>query len=236
MPGAPERPAEATPAGFWQRTAAWTLDAAVVAAPAYWLARGAVDAARPAWHAFADALEAALAPALRRVLDGATPLEAATGLLADPSLSTAADALRAALVQGLVPPLCAFVPLALVWHVGFERSRWQASPGKRALGLRVVAASGGRPAAWRSVWRFLAGAASWLSLNLGHALAALPPRHLTLHDRLSETRVLARRAGLPGWAKAWLLLLALLLLAANAWLLLALDAAMQAALERALRA
>ena len=235
MPGTPEHPTDAAPAGFWQRTAAWTLDAAVLAWPAWWLSRTAADAARPAWREFADALAAAFEHPLRRVLDGATPLEAAAGLLADPSLSTAADALRAVLLQSLVPPVCAFVPLALAWHVGFERSRWQASPGKHALGLRVVAASGGRPAAWRSAWRFLAGTASWLSLNLGHAAAALAPRHLALHDRLSATRVLARRAGLPGWAKAWLLLLAMLLLAANAWLLLALDAAMQAALDRVLQ-
>src|SRR5690606_22646483 len=101
----------------------------------------------------------------------------------------------------LAGPLAAFALLAFAWHVGFERSCWQGTPGKRALGLRVADAAGAPPAAWRSAWRFLAGSASWLTLNLGHALAAVPPGRAALHDRLSRTRVLARDAALPGWAR-----------------------------------
>jgi uncharacterized RDD family membrane protein YckC len=236
MPAQPEPAADAAlPAGFWQRAAAWTLDAALLAIPAWWLTRPAMTAAAPAWRRAGDALSLAVERPLRALVDGAGAPDAAMRMLADPALTDAAAALQQALVRSFAAPVAALALLAFAWHAGFERSAWQASPGKRALGLRVVDRAGAEPALWRSIWRFFAGTASWLTLNLGHALAALPPRHLALHDRLSGTRVLAGRAGLPVWAKAWLLLLALLLLAANVWLLLELDALVQAALERALR-
>ncbi len=236
MPIRPEPAAgTALPAGFWQRTAAWTLDAALLAVPAWWLTRSTMAAAAPAWRRAGDALSLVFERPLRALIDGAGLPEIAMRLLVDPALTAAAAALQLALVRSLAMPVAVFALLAFAWHVGFERSSWRASPGKRALGLWVVDRAGGEPALWRSLWRFFAGAASWLTLNLGHAWAALPPRHLALHDALSGTRVRARRAGLPAWAKAWLLLLAALLLAANVWLLLALDALVQAALERALR-
>lgn len=224
------------PAGFWQRAAAWTLDAAPLAWPAWWIGAGTWPPAPAHWQRFAAALSAAFERPLRWLLDGDTPLQAAARLLVDPALPDVARTLGEALARSLAGPLAAFALLAFAWHVGFERSCWQGTPGKRALGLRVADAAGAPPAAWRSAWRFLAGSASWLTLNLGHALAAVPPGRAALHDRLSRTRVLARDAALPGWARAWLLLLALLLLAANAWLLMALDAVAQQALQRVLGA
>jgi hypothetical protein len=234
MPNRPERTPDAAPAGFWQRTAAWTLDAALLALPAWWLSRVSIAAVAPAWRQAGEALSLAAERPLRLILDGRSPLQAAVELSSDSTLSTAADAVQLALVRTFAAPVGVFVLLAFAWHLGFERSSWQASPGKHALGLHVSDRDGHKPAAWRSAWRFLAGAASWLTLNLGHALAALPPRRLALHDRLSGTRVLARRSGLPAWARVWLLLQLLLLLAANVWLLVALDAAVQAALQRVL--
>ena len=235
MPNRPERTPDAAPAGFWQRTAAWTLDAAMLALPAWWLSRVSIASVEPTWRQAGEALSLAAERPLRSILDGRSPLQAAVELLSDSTFSMTADAVQSALVRTFAAPVGVFVLLAFAWHVGFEHSSWRASPGKRALGLYVADRDGGKPAAWRSAWRFLAGTASWLTLNLGHALTALPPRRLALHDRLSGTRVLARRAGLPAWARAWLLLQLSLLLAANAWLLLALDAAVQAALARVLQ-
>ena len=81
----------------------------------------------------------------------------------------------------------------------------------------------------RSLLRNLAGLLSWLSLNFGHALAAVPPQHRALHDYLAGTQVLAHAAPLPRWARAWLVVQALLLLLAFAcamnWMQGALDAA-----------
>jgi hypothetical protein len=61
-------------------------------------------------------------------------------------------------------------------------------------------------------------------------MAALPPRYLALHDRISGTRVCLRSdqaKALPLWAKAWIALQLLALLAANAWLLRVAMQAMQ---------
>ncbi|MGN6512819.1 MAG: RDD family protein, partial [Lysobacteraceae bacterium] len=99
-----------------------------------------------------------------------------------------------------------------------QRGPWQASPGQRALGLAVARVDGAPASAARLAWRYLAASLSWLTLNLGHALALVPP-HRALHDLVSGTTVSDRSgaAGLPGWAKAWLLLQGLLLLALLGW-------------------
>ena len=233
-PATPEPAAGPRPAGFWQRSAAWSLDAALLALPAWWLA---APARRHGLHAFdqvADILAAATADAMRQVADGAPPLQAALALAADPAFARATALLHAALFDLLATPLLAFVALAFAWHVGFEASAWRGSPGKRALGLRVQDAHGRPLGLAGAALRFVAGTASWLSLNLGHAMAAIPPRHLALHDRLSGTRVLARTGVLPAWAKAWLVLQALALLAGCAWLAASLQAALQAALDGSL--
>src|SRR5690606_12838978 len=123
----------------------------------------------------------------------------------DPALLAAAGALQSAVFALLSVALAAFVPLFLAWCVAFERSRWQATPGKRALGLRVVAADGTRAGLGAVVLRFVAGTLSWLTLNLGHLMAALPPQHAALHDHLSGTRVRLAddvREALPAWAVA----------------------------------
>lgn len=231
MPATPEG---LRPAGFWQRYAAWSLDAALLAIPTWLLAHGAFAASLPAWRRFADALTSLFGNALQAAVAGASPLQASLGMLADPLLPTVSGLLHAALWSMFAWPLAVFVLLAFAWHLGFERSRWRASPGKRALGLRVTDATGAVPRFTRSLARFSAGGLCWLTLNLGHAMAALPPSHLALHDRLSGTRVLAGTQALPAWAKAWLWLQLAAFIAANAWLLQRVDAALQAALDAAL--
>jgi uncharacterized RDD family membrane protein YckC len=123
--------------------------------------------------------------------------------------------------------------VALLWHVGGERSRWQGSPGKHALRLRVVDADADRrPTLAQSLLRHVAGALSWLSLNLGHALAAVPPQRRALHDYLARSRVVSDGDGqLPAWARAWLWLQVLLVAAAIGWLLQREFAALHAGLD-----
>jgi uncharacterized RDD family membrane protein YckC len=89
----------------------------------------------------------------------------------------------------LVPWCVAYAQLAFAWHVAGDLSPWRASPGKHALGLRVEALDGAAPTAPQAMLREAAGALSWLTLNLGHALALLPPRRQSLHDRIARTRV-----------------------------------------------
>jgi len=225
------------PAGFWRRYAAWSLDAVLVAVPVLLFAWPGLGGRVAAIGAAFEALSATLAS---RMADGLvsmqSPLLLARQWLQDPALRDAATALQSALGALLLPPLVGFVAVALVYDVAFERSSWRATPGKRALGLAVVDDAGRRLKAGHALLRFVAGALSWLTLNLGHALAALPPGHLALHDRVSGTRVVrtAPGAAVPAWAKAWLMLQLFAFVAANAWAFAALSQAMQSALERAL--
>lgn len=222
------------PAGFWVRAAAWTLDAVPTFALAVLLSLPSLRALPVALAHASQALADTLAQALLRALEpGATGLLALMGLWRDPALLASARALTHALLAGLTPTLLWFAALTCAWHVLGECSRWHATPGKRALGLTVAGADGRAPGLARSLLRNLAGALSWLSLNLGHLLAALPPAHRALHDRLAGTQVLGPETPLPRWAWAWLALQALLGLLALGWAAERLSAALEAALLRA---
>jgi uncharacterized RDD family membrane protein YckC len=222
------------PAGAWRRYAAWSLDFALLAAlttGATWTRLVAAwQAATSEWLRLSSLLGRALADGmLRAPSSGALAGE----LLADPGVQAAAAGVQHAITRLLLGWLCGYALLAAVYHVGFERSRWQGSPGKRALRLRVVdARDDGPPEAWRSTVRHLAGALSWLTLNLGHALALLPPRRRALHDWLSGTRVVsgADSDALPAWARAWLALQVVAVFALLAWGLQRYLAALQVAL------
>lgn len=69
----------------------------------------------------------------------------------------------------------------------------RATPGKRALGLVVTDAAGGRLGFGRATARWFARALSTLPLSLGYALAAVPPRKRALHDLVTGTQVVRRR-------------------------------------------
>jgi uncharacterized RDD family membrane protein YckC len=210
------------PAGVLERYAAWSLDAAAIGALATVL-----DWTRliTGWHASTAAASQLLATVQARlfgILAGGVSADAATStLLHDPAIVAAAGTVQAALVGLLLPWLLAYAGLATLWHIGGERSRWMGSPGKHALGLRVVDVGRDRqPAFGQTVVRHLGGTLSWLSLNLGHAVAALPPQRRALHDYLAGCRVLSDHPqSLPAWARAWLWLQLALVVAAFAWLL-----------------
>jgi uncharacterized RDD family membrane protein YckC len=227
---------DGTPAGFWARYAAWSLDAACL------LPLVALLGAVKFGHALATANAAlhTITSAMPRLLESAmvappSPVALAQQWLTDPVLTAASNQLQAALATLLLLPVLLYALLALPWAVLFEQSRWQATPGKRALGLRVTDTQGRRLLAGHALQRHLAAGLSWLTLNLGHALAAVPP-HLALHDRISGTRVVSSTpsARLPGWARAWLLAQLLASVVAVGWLFLWLQAAMQATMQQAL--
>ena len=222
------------PAGFARRCVAWSLDAvppalATLALCGPRIAAGTAQASQ-AFDALAGAMARTMADGL---LAGGTPIGLARAWLSDPAQRAAVTSLSDAIGNLLCTPLLVFALLSLAWFVGFEASSRQATPGKRLLGLRVVDGQGRGIGLLRAVLRHVAGALSWLTLNVGHLLAALPPSRLALHDRIAGTRVVqAADAGpLPAWARAWLGLLALVAVAAPAWLLVAASAAMQRAFD-----
>lgn len=226
------------PAGFWRRYAAWSLDAALIAVPVLlfgWrpLAAGSARIAK-AFSGLADAAATALMDALTAP---GTVLAAWLQLTTDPRLHAGARLLVDAVASAMGPPLAAFVILGLLYHATCEAAPWQATAGKRALGLQVADDAGRRASPARVLLRHLAGALSWLTLNLGHALAALPPQRRALHDRIAGAQVLQTsgdRRRLPAWARAWIAAQALAAAAATVWLLAAMQAGLQAAVDRTL--
>lgn len=229
-------PAERALAGVLPRSVAWSLDAACLLPLVLLLGsarmRDALRQAREAGDAIAVAMPRLLEHAIGSVPD---PLVLARIWLADPALATASASLQSALSDLVLTPMLLYVLLACLWTVGFEASAWQATPGKRALGLTVVDRDGRRLRSGGALLRFLAAGLSWLTLNIGHVLGAFPP-YLAMHDHVSGTRVLAAqdRPRMPPWAWAWLALLMVAFLVALAWGFVHLQAAMQAALDHAL--
>lgn len=194
------------PAPLMRRYAAWSLDAAAVAVLTALALGGRWSAALDECRRALDDLTRAMAGTMQTALasDG-TPLTLVQAWLTDPALHGATLTLAAALTALLLPAVLVFALVSLVWFPAFEGGAWQATPGKRVLGLRVIDDDALAPGYTRSALRQAAGLLSWLSLNFGHALAAMPPRHQALHDRIAGTRVVRTHAlPFPVWARAWL--------------------------------
>jgi hypothetical protein len=129
--------------------------------------------------------------------------------LSDPAaLASAQDALL-----GLVPALLwltvastlGYVVLAGAYFIGMEASSRQATLGKQALGLKVTARDGDRPTFGQVAGRFVAASLSWLTLNVGHALAGWTRERRALHDFIAGTRVEnvdPANTDMPGWGWA----------------------------------
>jgi hypothetical protein len=227
---------DAVPAGFLAREAAWSLDATIVFAATTLLTwmkvANALVTLQQAWRQLQQVAAARMAEALSQVSD---PVGLVTQLLRDPALRDTAAAVESAVYGVLLPPLLVFVVLAAGYWIGFERSAWQATPGKRALALQVTDRQGRRLDLARAAARHVAGALSWLTLNLGHALAAVPPQKRALHDYIAGTRVVHGdgEPRLPGWAKAWVAVQLLFAVGLPAWLVLRYIAGLQAVMLQA---
>ena len=228
------QPAALQPASLKERYVAWSLDAACLSPLLFLLANSRVQHAMGSASAAIDSLQQALPRLMEGMLANPQPtMQMAQAWLADPLMDDAVGRLQSAVSDVLLTPLILYALLALVWSVGFESSRWQATPGKRALGLVVMSVDGKKLTTGHALQRYLASSLSWLSLNFGHAMAALPPRHLALHDRISGTRIVREHgdAGLPAWAWGWLILQGAAALAAFLWLFIQLQATMNPAMQ-----
>ncbi len=68
------------------------------------------------------------------------------------------------------------------------------TPGKRALGIRVVSLVHNHLSLWHSIERTLGYAASSLEAGFGFFQYFTHPNHQTVHDRIAETIVVVGRA------------------------------------------
>jgi uncharacterized RDD family membrane protein YckC len=192
-----------SPAGFWKRYVAYFLDALLVLA----VSQGALSLV----FALAGRESGDLVWSLWRslVAPGATL----------PDLPAAIAMLRELLPEllwlGAVSTV-AYASVAVPYALWFENSPKHATPGKQAVGLRVTARDRGPPTRGQVMARVLAAGLSWLTLNLGHALAGWTRERRALHDYLAGTRVEnvdPARAAMPAWGWAIIALNAAFLLA-----------------------
>jgi uncharacterized RDD family membrane protein YckC len=102
----------------------------------------------------------------------------------------------------LQSPLSVLTPLGIAWFAVspslygaiFESSVWQATPGKRILGIYVTGLRGQRVSFLRAFFRNLAKQISSFLL-LGYLLAGFTPKKQALHDILASCLVVRRIPG-----------------------------------------
>lgn len=241
-------PALLTPARFWQRAAAWSIDVALIAPLALLLAWPVISAPAHAVPSQVTGLLQTTSQAMAAAIIDYVPLpQLAAALLHNPALHEASLGLQSTLWSLTWPLVLAFALLSAGYHVTCEPSRRRATPGQRLLGLQVVDLAGHALTARRALTRHLAGSLSWATLNIGHLMAALAPQHLALHDRISATRVVTipmmtpgvaatgdPGAELPTWAWLWLGMLAIAAIALTLWGAAAAMTVMRTTLEQAL--
>lgn len=80
--------------------------------------------------------------------------------------------------------------ISSVYNIGFVASHWQATPGKRWLGMRITRVDGGQVGILRSTLRHAAtGITMGVLSGLGYLTMAFSKEKAALHDLICGTRV-----------------------------------------------
>lgn len=133
-----------------------------------------------------DALAIAALVLVAQIVIGSIVL-AALGPAEGEALDRRADVVLAALQP-------AAVIAAILYRAAFEGGEWQATPGKRLLGLRVARVDGGAVNFWQAVLRQLGRLPCELTLGMGYLIALWTRRKQGLHDLIAGTVVVRRRS------------------------------------------
>jgi uncharacterized RDD family membrane protein YckC len=80
-----------------------------------------------------------------------------------------------------------------IYHALLESSPWQATIGKRAMGIRVTDEAGARISLARAAGRHCARLLCELTLLLGYLMILVSERGQGLHDRVAGTLVVRNR-------------------------------------------
>ncbi|MBD8695854.1 RDD family protein [Stenotrophomonas sp. CFBP 13718] len=84
--------------------------------------------------------------------------------------------------------------ISLAYYAWFHASSGGATPGKMAIGIKVVRSDGDRITMARSIGRYFATLLSSLTLLIGYLLAAFTERKQALHDMICDTVVVDKWA------------------------------------------
>ena len=83
--------------------------------------------------------------------------------------------------------------VGVFYYAGMHSSKWQATLGKRMVGIKVIHSRGGRISFLRGVWRYIATFFSGITLYIGYMMAGFTERKQALHDKMAETLVVRYR-------------------------------------------
>jgi len=108
-------------------------------------------------------------------------------VLIDAIIVAAATGILTAITFGAGVILFFFGPW--VYEAWMMSSEWQATVGKRALGIKVTGLDGGRISFARATGRHFAKYISLCLLFVGYIMAAFTARKQALHDMIAETLV-----------------------------------------------
>lgn len=97
------------------------------------------------------------------------------------------------LAEVLVTAVCAIL-INAVYHAWFHSTLVYATPGKMAVGIKVMRSNGEPISFLRALGRFFATALSTIPLGLGFVMAAFTARKQALHDFVSDTVVVDKWA------------------------------------------
>lgn len=97
------------------------------------------------------------------------------------------------LAEVLVTAVCAIV-INAIYHAWFHSTLVYATPGKMAVGIKVMRSNGEPISFLRALGRFFATALSSIPLGLGFVMAAFTARKQALHDFVSDTVVVDKWA------------------------------------------
>jgi len=198
-----------SPAGFWKRYVAYFIDIVIlyiaveILSMLFFSFRGQSDI---------GSLNALLASLQTSNANGDPP-----------DVLGAIQTLQDIVMPALVFSTCAYFILAGIYFSWMEGSRHQASIGKKLLGIKVTNANGAPIGPAQSIARFLAAGLSWVTMNLGHALAAWTPDRRALHDYIANTRVEnvdPKNTAMPLWAWAIIVIHGLAFVGGTLFLLL----------------
>jgi uncharacterized RDD family membrane protein YckC/Tfp pilus assembly major pilin PilA len=100
------------------------------------------------------------------------------------------------LVLGLIPILGFFLQLAMwaTYKAVFEAGERQATPGKRAMGIKVTTLDGERISKGQAVGRYFGMLLSGIILGIGFMMAGFTARRQGLHDMMASTLVVSAEA------------------------------------------
>ena len=88
--------------------------------------------------------------------------------------------------------------LGVAYFAGLESSQWQATVGKKAMGLVVTDTNGNRISFLRALGRYFSKILSGLILGIGYIMVAFTERKQGLHDMIASTLVVKGEPGMVG--------------------------------------